>query len=531
MDVEPFLDNWTYLRTELNWLDRMLAAAVARQRKETKEVDRVSRSRADQVTSHWWKGLITVEGEVAGDSPVEVKGRTSGTKTHQQQIEARIRISHQQGRVLGLPKICQRLQLSTFEKNLVLMALAPEMSQRYGRIYAFLQEADHSSRSGLGLPTVDLILRLLCRNDEEWRKARLLLTEQSALIQHQVIQLSFSSTESFLAHPVKLSDSLVEYLLAEQPDEIALDRILQVVPPLNEGQELRAVESSQGRSRIPAPPPFDLGWATEPIPPLVNASPVLLQLAPEFKGIADPWAGLVLPGSVLLALRQACDRVKFADAVHQIWGEPSYLEKCSSVGTILLLAGASGTGKTTAGCAISHTLDAPFYWVDLASISPCDYSSLLSEIASHTPQVLMVKAAHHWFGRKPTLSSEQLRQFFALRRQCQGVTLLSVERKERILPTWQRQVNQILEFPFPNQESRQRLWQQVFPSRVSLEPEMDWRSLSQLKLSGGDIRAIARDATVYALAESATAQVSDADQVMVGMRHLRNAIAHLTNQR
>jgi hypothetical protein len=34
MDIEPFFDNWCYLRTELGWLDRVLATAVARQEVE-----------------------------------------------------------------------------------------------------------------------------------------------------------------------------------------------------------------------------------------------------------------------------------------------------------------------------------------------------------------------------------------------------------------------------------------------------------------------------------------------------------------
>jgi hypothetical protein len=120
--------------------------------------------------AYWWKGLISIEGEVAGDSPADTARRRSTVKlSYQQQMESRIQATTQKGITLGLPALCQRLQLTTFEKNLVLMALAPEISRRYGRIYNYLQDTEQAG----GLPTFDLILRLLCRNDVEWRSARL----------------------------------------------------------------------------------------------------------------------------------------------------------------------------------------------------------------------------------------------------------------------------------------------------------------------------------------------------------------------
>lgn len=75
------------------------------------------------------------------------------------------------------------------------MALAPEVSRRYGKLYNFLQEAHQSSASGL--PTVDLLLRLLCRNDGEWRSARLAFAADATLVQRDILRLPTSSTESF----------------------------------------------------------------------------------------------------------------------------------------------------------------------------------------------------------------------------------------------------------------------------------------------------------------------------------------------
>ena len=92
--IEPFFDNWAYLKAELLWLDRLLGMAIARQRQDTKVVDRAARSRVDRVTSHWWKGLVTLEGETSYDSPAEhPRGRSTAAKgSYQQQLEAKLRL-------------------------------------------------------------------------------------------------------------------------------------------------------------------------------------------------------------------------------------------------------------------------------------------------------------------------------------------------------------------------------------------------------------------------------------------------------
>ncbi|NJO75667.1 MAG: hypothetical protein HC833_19010 [Leptolyngbyaceae cyanobacterium RM1_406_9] len=125
--AERFADNWAYLKTELQWLDRVLMLAVARQRQETKEVDRLSQSRADRVTSHWWKGIMSFKEDIAYDehrpqAPSQSSGKSN--QGYQQQLETRIQLSREQGVLLGLPSLRDRLDLNLFEKNLVLLGLA-----------------------------------------------------------------------------------------------------------------------------------------------------------------------------------------------------------------------------------------------------------------------------------------------------------------------------------------------------------------------------------------------------------------------
>ncbi|HEY9894501.1 MAG TPA: AAA family ATPase [Candidatus Sericytochromatia bacterium] len=464
--IEPFSNNWAYLKAELTWLDRVLGMAIARQRQETKVVDRVARSRVDRVTSHWWRGLVTLEGETAYDSPAEnPRQRSTIPKAgYQQQLEAKIQVSQQRGIVLGLPLLCSRLQLGTAEKNLLLMALAPEISGRYARLYNYLQDTEHPGATGL--PTVDLILRLLCRTDADWRSLRQSLTEDSALIKHQLLDLRSSHTHPLLARPVKLPDPLVNYLLADQPESHALETLLQ--QPL-----------------CPSP--------ASTLSPLLASSPLP-------SPTQNLWSALILPPGLLADLQHLCHRVQFAQKVDENWGfAATGLQPGDRVGTIALLVGASGTGKTLAARAIAQTLKTPLLCVDLAQLHRDDVPSLLQAIANQAPTVLLLKSAECWFGRTSVLPNTVLHQFLALRRQQQSITLLSGHQKHSLAAQWRRELHPLLAFPMPTQAERLKLWQQAFSEAVPLD-KLDWEQLSHLPLSGGDIHTIARDAAIYAAA-------------------------------
>lgn len=466
--VEPFPDNWTYLRAELNWLDRLLSLAVARQRKDTKEVERVSRSRADRVTSHWWKGLISLDGEISYDSPADDRRKPTQTKgNYQQQLEAKIQVSQKQGVWLGLPALCQKLQLTGFEKNLVLMALAPEINRRYGRMYHYLQEADQASTTEL--PTVDLILRIFCRTDAEWKAARHTLTTRSILVQQGLVELISLEVAPLLARSVKLSDIFVNYLLAEQPTSLAV--------------HLRPASLLKSTS---APPIIALQtWH----PPTASTS---------------GWADLVLPSTLLNQLQHLCDRVQLAQQVDKDWGFQSsepLLQPMATPGSIVLLVGEAGTGRTTAARAIAQTLKVPLFFADLALLKPTDFPQLLQEIGQQAPTVLLLKSAQCWFSRTSALSEPEINQFLAQQRQAARITLLSIQSSQPIKSRWRKQMHASLEFSVPNASSRLRLWQQAIPTEVPLA-EIDWQWLAQqFVLTGGAIRTIAREAAIYAASQ------------------------------
>ncbi|MEB3338338.1 MAG: AAA family ATPase [Leptolyngbyaceae bacterium] len=507
--LEVFVDNWSYLKAELQWLDRVLMLAVARQRKETKEIERVSQSKADRVTSHWWKGLVVLDEEAAYDDCSQRKTGQDGSPLPkvglQQQIEARVETSRHQGIFLGLPALRTRLQLSTFEKHLILMGLAPEVNRRYARLYGYLQSRDlppdlrvtqETTRGNsksipssvpMDLPTVDLLLRILCRNDIEWRTARTCLTSSCALMRHNLVELIASPEETFLNHRLKLSAPFVNYLLTDTPSPEALETLLQTA------------KSAHNPSPVSSLPRY-YSVLTPSKKLLVASKTKATKFGPE----------LVLPPALLTALEHLCHRVQLCDQVDSQWAfhrstpmHPQAALQTAKLGSIALLTGASGTGKTAAALAIAQALETDLFCIDLALINPRDMLEVIQDLGERSPTVLLVKSAQLWLGRSSTLEPAVIHQFFQQRCQRPSITLLSTRFQQAIQRKWQQQIEQVLVFPLPDEAARLKLWQQAFPTQAPLDPALDWQLLArQLPVSGGEIQAIAREAAFYAAAEA-----------------------------
>ena len=440
--AETFADNWAYLRAELHWLDRLLMAAVARQRQDNKDLDRLSQSRADRVTSHWWKGVIALDCEISHD---EVRKPQRQPKiNYQQQLDMRILASAQQGVALGLPQLRDCLKLSNFEKNLVVLAIAPEINRRYARLYRYLQGEDAVASD---LPTIDLALRLLCRTDSEWRTARTCLTA-TLLRQHGLLRLLPSEAETLLSQSIQLDRACVDYLLAEQPLTSALDALL------------------QPRS-----------------------------IALPYQTASCDWSQLVLPPTLLDALQQIVHQQQTRSQL-AAWGFPALNN--TVLNNTVLLTGAAGTGKTLVANAIAHALQTPLISIDLACVEPEADAQLLDAITTQAPTVLLIASAHLWFGRTTRVAQATLTQFL---RQRTGVTLLETRSTQPIRPYWQQQIS-TLTLPLPSRSDRQRLWQQAFPPEVPIDANLSWSRLAQWPLSGGEIGRIAHAAAVN-LARSA----------------------------
>jgi SpoVK/Ycf46/Vps4 family AAA+-type ATPase len=95
-----------------------------------------------------------------------------------------------------------------------------------------------------------------------------------------------------------------------------------------------------------------------------------------------------------------------------------------------------------------------------------------------------------------------------------GITILTTNLRQNIDEAFTRRMRFIVEFPFPEDADRLRIWSGVWPAEVPLAPDVDLGWLArQFRLSGGSIRNSALAAAFLAVEE----------EQPVGMRHLVQA--------
>ncbi|MGI8935379.1 MAG: hypothetical protein ACR2FS_15030 [Phormidesmis sp.] len=478
-DLMPFADNWAYLKTELSWLDRLLMLAIARQRKETKAINKIAQTSADRVSSHWWKGVISVSKPAYDDCRVPTQTKRSPA-SYQQQLESRIAVSAKGEVVLALPSLRHYLNLTLFEKNLILLALAPEVNRRYGRLYHYLQTGEDKATVS-DLPTVDLALRLLCRNDLERRRARASLTTSESLVERRILRYVSPRPSTRLSSYLQLTDDWVNYLLAEQPDQRVLFERLATVSP-------------------------------EPV--LALPAPTAATRAVQICQPEVSWDQLILPAPLLTQLQTLGQRASVGLTRSAAMTAPP-----PSKSQVALLIGAAGTGKTMAAGAIATSLRQPLGVVDLKQVHPDDWPAVLAALDSERYPVLLIKSAFVWFGRNSPFSNDfseaHLTQWLQQRQANPGLTLLSAHYLHTVKARWRQQMDAVLTLPMPNRAERKILWRQAFAG-IICSPEIDWIGLAkQLKISGGEIRVLAQAAV-------AIAQSKNAETVTLG--HIQQVI-------
>jgi hypothetical protein len=78
-----------------------------------------------------------------------------------------------------LRRLARAFQLSSFDLDVILVALAPEVDLRYERLYAYLQD-DVTRRR----PSIDLAFNLLCTSPEDKLARRAHLAAAAPLSRH-----------------------------------------------------------------------------------------------------------------------------------------------------------------------------------------------------------------------------------------------------------------------------------------------------------------------------------------------------------
>jgi SpoVK/Ycf46/Vps4 family AAA+-type ATPase len=221
------------------------------------------------------------------------------------------------------------------------------------------------------------------------------------------------------------------------------------------------------------------------------------------------WDDLVLPNDQMEQLRELTNWVKHRQTVMGEWGFASKLSLGRGINA--LFVGPSGTGKTMAAEVIAHELALDLYKIDLSAVvskyigeTEKNLSRIFAE-AEHSNAILFFDEADALFGKRSEVrdahdryANIEIAYLLQKMEEYEGITVLATNFKQNIDEAFFRRIRFIIEFPFPNEEYRRRIWQKVFPIGTPMDLEIDFEFLArQYKLTGGNIRNVALTAAFY----------------------------------
>ncbi|MBW4518563.1 MAG: AAA family ATPase [Scytolyngbya sp. HA4215-MV1] len=211
--MDPYTTNLAHLQDELHRLDVLIKKAV--------QQFRASRQQNNPVE---FQGLYISDDEIDRSiserheplNQIWADSQTNVRKLHAE-IQSRVAETPSTGVILRLPYLQKVFDLSLFETDLLLLAIAPEIDLRYQRLYAYLQDDVTRKR-----PSIELALRLFCYSLAEQVSARAAFLPDSPLLKHHLLLLHEDPTDRpspLLSHSLKLDDRITEFLLgSDRPD-------------------------------------------------------------------------------------------------------------------------------------------------------------------------------------------------------------------------------------------------------------------------------------------------------------------------
>jgi len=237
------------------------------------------------------------------------------------------------------------------------------------------------------------------------------------------------------------------------------------------------------------------------------------------------WSDLVLPPTQREQLRDLCSQARNLSTVYGVWG----FERKLSLGKGLsaMFSGPPGTGKTLAAEVIAAELDMEILAIDLSQVvskyigeTEKNLRQLFDQAAS-ARAILFFDEADALLGKRSDVKDARDRYAntevaYLLQKmdEYEGITILATNLRQNMDEAFTRRLRFIVEFPFPEEVDRLRIWEGVWPTEVPRAADVDLPSLArQFRMSGGNIRNIALAAAFLA---------ADQGQA-VSMRHLQHA--------
>ncbi len=238
------------------------------------------------------------------------------------------------------------------------------------------------------------------------------------------------------------------------------------------------------------------------------------------------WNDLILPAAQTRHLQEICARHRQKTGVFDRWGFGKKLPY--GRGTHAVFHGSSGTGKTMAAGIIARELKLEIYRIDLSRVvskyigeTEKNLAKIFSE-AEHTHAILFFDEADALFGKRTEVKDAHDRyanietSYLLQEIECYpGLTILATNLQENMDKAFLRRMQFVVDFPFPDETHRRKLWTSFIPPEAPVQDDIDLGFLAKrIQMTGGSIKNIVINAAFYAHAAGEA----------ISMRHMIRAV-------
>lgn len=210
---------------------------------------------------------------------------------------------------------------------------------------------------------------------------------------------------------------------------------------------------------------------------------------------------------------------------HLVYGEWGFDRKLSlGKGLNVLFHGTSGTGKTMAAEIIAGDLGLDLYKIDLSTVvskyigeTEKNLSKIFKE-AETGNAIIFFDEADALFGKRSEVKDAhdryaniEVAYLLQKMEEYDGIVILATNLLKNIDDAFIRRLHFSLEFPFPDEAHRLKIWKSIFPDEAPREGDIDFEFLARkFKVAGGNIKNIVLTAAFFAAENSRK----------IGMKHM-----------
>lgn len=237
---------------------------------------------------------------------------------------------------------------------------------------------------------------------------------------------------------------------------------------------------------------------------------------------------VVMSDEKRLEIRAAISQIEHQDLIFDKWGFNEVFEKGTAI--TLLFYGVPGTGKTLSAQAIAGETKSK-----LKIVSTADIESAEPGGAERAMQAVFAEAKRLFKGKEESqvllfdecdsllmdrnkvgpILGAQINCLLSEIERHEGIVIFTTNRLGKLDPALERRISAKIEFMFPDESERAKIWKRLIPAKAPLDKDVDFALLATYPLAGGNIKnAVLNAARKAAFEKSKT----------ITMAHFKKAI-------